>query len=395
MDTLTSLRPADALLIITGILFVIQILYYLCRYARILRAARAGRRGRTTYTDQLPPLSVVIYAHEECDALRRNLPAVLGQDYPQFEVIVVNEGDSDGSSDYLSLMETRHANLRHTFVPDSSRYISHKKLALTLGFKAARHDWLVLTDADCRPTGDQWLRTMARNLVPGIQIVLGYSGYERGKGWLHKRAAFDNLFLAMRYLGAALARHPYMGVGRNLLYSKTFFNEQKGFAAHLDLLRGDDDLFITQRSTVRNTRVEADPAGHCPPEARVVGTCLARGEDWPRFHRRPLSRHATVGQRAGDRQPIAVPRGMGDDCRPGRPVGPMAHGGRSRPGLPAALRPPGRRCERHGTQPGREAPVLPHAPRLRPPASMAIPAVEAGLPPCGTRVNFTGDEPHS
>ena len=173
MDTLTSLRPADALLIITGILFVIQILYYLCRYARILRAARAGRRGRTTYTDQLPPLSVVIYAHEECDALRRNLPAVLGQDYPQFEVIVVNEGDSDGSSDYLSLMETRHANLRHTFVPDSSRYISHKKLALTLGFKAARHDWLVLTDADCRPTGDQWLCTMARNLVPGIQIVGG------------------------------------------------------------------------------------------------------------------------------------------------------------------------------------------------------------------------------
>lgn len=259
MDTLTSLRPADALLIITGILFVIQILYYLCRYARILRAARAGRRGRTTYTNQLPPLSVVIYAHEECDALRRNLPAVLGQDYPQFEVIVVNEGDSDGSSDYLSLMETRHANLRHTFVPDSSRYISHKKLALTLGFKAARHDWLVLTDADCRPTGDQWLRTMARNLVPGIQIVLGYSGYERGKGWLHKRAAFDNLFLAMRYLGAALARHPYMGVGRNLLYSKTFFNEQKGFAAHLDLLRGDDDLFINHSANGRNTRVEADP----------------------------------------------------------------------------------------------------------------------------------------
>ena len=274
MESLTFDTTEQLLLIATGVLFIVQALYYFCIYNRIYARSRALKREEVHFSQELPPLSVIITAREECENLRRNLTAVLEQDYPQFEVIVITDGKGDDSDDFLTLMENRYSNLYHSFVPASSRYISRKKLAITLGIKASKYDWLVLTDADCRPESNQWLRLMARNLTSRTQIVLGYSGYERGKGWLHKRVAFDNLFSAMRHLGFALAGKPYMGIGRNLAYKKELFYAQGGFTQHLNLQRGDDDLFVNQAANGENTRVE------CSPEAIVRMQPVVRAKDW-------------------------------------------------------------------------------------------------------------------
>lgn len=239
-----------------GVFLLVQLLYYLYLYNRIYRRQKAIERHDIHFTHELQPLSVIIYSREETRNLRDNLPAILGQDYPQFEVIVINDGHSNESEDFLTETEERYPNFYHSFVPESSRYISRKKLAITIGIRASKYGWLVLTDANCRPQSNQWLRTMARNFTSRAQVVLGYSGYERGHGWLHKRIAYDNLFTSMRYLGFALSGYPYMGIGRNLAYRKDLFYKQKGFSAHLNLRRGDDDLFINQVATRENTRVE-------------------------------------------------------------------------------------------------------------------------------------------
>lgn len=246
------------LLALAGVLLLIQLLYYLLVYNRIHLRGKAVLREEVHFANELPPISVIITAREECENLRRNLKFILEQDYPQFEVIVINDVRGDESEDYLTQLENSYPNLYHTFVPDSSRYISRKKLAITLGIKASKYEWLVMTDADCRPTSNQWLRLLARNFTPRTELVLGYSGYERGKGWLHKRVAFDNLFTSMRYLGLALAGKPFMGIGRNMAYRKEMFYSHKGFSEHLNLQRGDDDLFVNQLSTSINTRVETD-----------------------------------------------------------------------------------------------------------------------------------------
>lgn len=274
MEIFTFTSTEQWLMTVTATLCIAQVLYYLGLYNRIMRRDRAVRRGEAHFTSELPPISIIICAREESENLRRNLRAVLEQDYPQFEVIVINDGNTDESEDYLTLLEEEYPHLYHSFVPDSSRYISRKKLAVTLGIKAAKYDWLVLTDANCCPQSDQWLRLMARNFTSRTQVVLGYSGYHRGKGWLNRRAAFDNLFIAMRYLGFALAGSPYMGIGRNLAYRKELFYQQKGFSAHLNLQRGDDDLFINQATTAENTRVETDP------RATVRMQPLQRAKDW-------------------------------------------------------------------------------------------------------------------
>ena len=262
------------MLIASGVLFLIQILYYILLYNRIHTRNRASRDGDINFSQEYPPLTVIICAREEAENLRRNLEAVLEQDYPLFEVVVINDGNTDESEDFLILLSEKYPNLYHSFVPDTSRYISRKKLSITLGVKASKYDWLVFTEANCMPSSNQWLRTIARNFTSQTQIVLGYSGYERGKGWLHKKAAFDNLFFSMRYLGYALAGHPYIGIGRNMAYRKELFYEQKGFSAHLNLQRGDDDLFINKVTNSENTRVETDQ------DAIVRIKPVSRYKDW-------------------------------------------------------------------------------------------------------------------
>ena len=185
MEAFTFNTAELILLSAAGILFIIQLIYYFGLYNRIHVRNKTVRKEETHFSRELPPLSVILCARNEADNLRKILPAILEQDYPQFEVIVINDASTDETEDVLGYMEEKYPHLYHSFTPDSARYISHKKLALTLGIKASKHDWLVFTETNCMPASNQWLKLMARNFTSQTQIVLGYSGYDRIKGWLH------------------------------------------------------------------------------------------------------------------------------------------------------------------------------------------------------------------
>lgn len=139
------------LLSAAGVLLVIQLFYYLGIYNRIHTRNIADKKNELHFTKELPPLSVIICARNESANLRQFLPAILEQDYPQFEVIVINDGSTDESEEVLSTFEEKYQHLYHSFTPESARYISRKKLALTLGIKASKYDWLVFTEANCNP----------------------------------------------------------------------------------------------------------------------------------------------------------------------------------------------------------------------------------------------------
>jgi glycosyltransferase involved in cell wall biosynthesis len=256
------LQVNDIELILAGILSVmllIQLLYYFSLYFRIhYRNAQVSRRG-SQFTEDLPPISIIIYTDNQYEQLKRSLPLILAQDYPAgFEVVIINGSKTDETEDYLKLMQREHENIYHSFLPDSSRYFSRKKLAITLAMRACKHDWVLMTEPGCVPASDQWLRLMASNCTPRTEIILGYSGYTHAKGWRNRMISFDNLLLSMRYLGAALSGSPYMGIGKNLLYRKELFYKDKGFTWQHDLQRGDDDLFVNRLANGRNTRVETD-----------------------------------------------------------------------------------------------------------------------------------------
>ena len=242
---------------ITGVLFIIQILYYLGTYARPLRAAKtAESTEQATVDKEAQPVSVIVYAHGEPEDLRNNLPVLLNQDYPDYEVIVVNDGSDADSEDILKLFSNEYKNLYYTYVPVDTQYLSHKKLALTMGIKAARHDILLFTEADCRPISPKWIKAMVNSYNTETDIVLGFCAYRHTKGFLHKLIAYDNLTNGLQMISSALSHHPFTGNGRNLSYRKKLFFDHKGYSKSLNLHAGADDLFINEVSNSTNTQVQ-------------------------------------------------------------------------------------------------------------------------------------------
>ena len=203
-------------------------------------------------------MSVVLCAQNERENLSNYLRALLSQDYPEYEVIVVDDGSEDDTRAIVESYMALDNRLHLTFVPYGARVRSTKKLALTLAAKAARYDYLLLTDADCVPESKHWIAEMVSGFGEGQgtkDVVLGFSPYFETKGFVNRLVRYDTLFNGLHYLGAALCGHPYMGVGRNLAYRKSLFFETGGFTHLMTNKAGDDDLFVNHVATARNTAV--------------------------------------------------------------------------------------------------------------------------------------------
>lgn len=247
-------NPYYLILILFGITFLIQVYFYLFYYARIL-----FYKNNKNISTTKEPVSVIICARNEEKNLEKNLPLILSQDYPDYEVIVVNDCSEDESEFVLERLQKKHTHLKVTTIKQDDKFTHNKKLALTIGIKAAKNDILLLTDADCKPESEQWVNKMQSKFTDQKELVLGYGGYESKKGVLNNLIRFDTLFIALQYFTFALAGKPYMGVGRNLAYRKELFFKNKGFAGHHHLESGDDDLFVNQVSNKKNTAVAISP----------------------------------------------------------------------------------------------------------------------------------------
>ena len=200
-------------------------------------------------------ISVIVAAHNEEKNLKQFLPSLFNQDYPDYEIVIVNDRSSDGTYDYLREMQEVYPNLKVVKVERKPEHINGKKFALTMGIKAAKNECLLFTDADCVPAHERWISTMSEQFTDKTSIVLGYSQYLKAKGFLNNFIRFETFYTALQYLSLALVGKPYMGVGRNLAYKKSLFFEQNGFFKHLVITGGDDDLFVNNAATAENTVV--------------------------------------------------------------------------------------------------------------------------------------------
>ena len=241
------------LLALFAAFFLIQIIYYLFIFSKLafFKIQKPGYNN--------DPVSIIICARNELKNLRANLPLVLEQDYPNFQVIVVNDCSWDESEKALEEYEDAYPHLKVVNILEQERYKHGKKFALSLGIKAASNETLLFTDADCYPSGKNWLKEITKNIDDQKEIVIGYGAYEKSSGLLNKWIRFDTVFNAIQYLSNAINKNAYMGVGRNLCYRKSLFFKNKGFASHYHMLSGDDDLFINETATANNVAVEINP----------------------------------------------------------------------------------------------------------------------------------------
>jgi len=244
----------------------IQVFYYLFFFRRL-----AFFVPRIKEQSQQHPITVIICARDEAANLAKNLPGVLVQTYPTtHEVIVVNHNSQDETPYFLEGLKKTFKNLQIVNLTQEAKGIPGKKYPLSIGIKEARHEIILLTDADCVPASEFWIQKMQDAYDDGIEIVLGYGAYYKKSGLLNKLIRFDTFHSAMQYLSYAMAGIPYMGVGRNLSYKKTLFFKHKGFSSINHVASGDDDLFISLVSNKKNTTVVIDEAAVTLTEPRIT-----------------------------------------------------------------------------------------------------------------------------
>ncbi len=263
-----------------ALVVVIQLAFYWAVFARLAFYRPAERASAQV----LPPVSVVMAARNEYYNLNDNLPSVLEQDYPNYEVVVVNHASDDDTDLLLKELKQKYPHLKVVTIQQDLNFFKGKKFPLSIGIREAKNDVLLLTDADCKAATPHWIKNMAQHYDSiKTQVVLAYGPYEKRKGLVNLMVRYDTFMVAMQYLSFALMGKPYMGVGRNLSYRKSLFMQHKGFVSHYGIASGDDDLFIRQAANKRNTEVELnyDSFVYSKPKTSV--------SDWLKQKKRHLS----------------------------------------------------------------------------------------------------------
>lgn len=242
----------------------IQLFYYLYFFIRLAVFQKKPANSRIEY-----PVSVIVCARDEAENLTRNLPGILVQDYQtSHELILVNDNSTDDGKYVVDEFKKSFKNINQLELTQEAKLISGKKFPLSMGIKSAKHEIVLLTDADCTPASEHWIQKMQDAYSDETEIVLGYGAYYKRKGILNKLIRFETFHTALQYMSFALAGLPYMGVGRNLSYKKEIFNKNKGFSKINQIPSGDDDLFINQVANSKNTQIVTDPEAHTLSEPK-------------------------------------------------------------------------------------------------------------------------------
>lgn len=254
-----------------GVGVVFQVIYLLIIFGRT--AFYAGKSTKSSPETSYEGVTVMIAAHNEFQNLKVLIPKLFEQDYPSFDVMVVNDRSTDRTKRLLEEYMEIYPKLRTVSVKYTPAHVTSKKFALTLGIKVAKNDVILLTDADCLPETDQWIKLMTEPVrKEGKTFAIGFSSYELKSGFLNSWIQFETLLTALFYVSFGLWNRPFMAVGRNLCYRKSFFMEVKAFKGLWHIQGGDDDLFVNLYTTGKNTTIVVDPESNTiskPKETRA------------------------------------------------------------------------------------------------------------------------------
>lgn len=240
----------DALLYTFIVTVCIQSVYYILIFSKF-----AFGKEENPILKNIP-VSVIVCAKNEAKNIGNLISKLLEQDYKQFEIVLINDASIDDTLEVMESFKEIHSNIKIVNIVNNETFWGNKKYALTLGIKAASYDFLLFTDADCTPNSKHWISSMSSHFTNDKSIVIGYGSYaKQHKSFLNKLIRFETLLTAIQYFSFVKIGLPYMAVGRNLAYRKDVFFKNNGFINHLKIRSGDDDLFVNEVATNKNTSI--------------------------------------------------------------------------------------------------------------------------------------------
>ncbi len=256
------------LLVLLGVTFIVLSLYYGLIFLRV--ACYKNKKIPTpdeVSNGDFPSVSVVIVAHNEAEFLKESLPYLLEQDYPDYEVVVVDYTSHDDTPFVLRVCSENYPILKPVSFPEDVNMFRGKKYPLSIGIKSATKDVILLTEPDCVPKDFSWIREMMCGYMRGASMVMGYGLVKQERGLLNALQQYENLSFTASYVGMTIMGNPYTATGRNLSYRRDFFFSRGGFISHYSIPDGADDLFVNQNANKSNCAFVLQPGAAVEREA--------------------------------------------------------------------------------------------------------------------------------
>lgn len=227
-------------------------LFYIFRFNKI---------KKQTSDNKLQAISIVICSKNNAEDLKENLPYFLEQDYPNYEVIVVNDGCVDDTDIVIKALQNKYDHLRTTRIPLDERFSHNKKLAQTIGIKGAKNENIIFSNPNCKPASKLWLQNLAKNWDKSVHI--GYSNFENQKKFGTNLLKNDILKRWTKAICFSSTGKTYYGNGNNMGYLKEDFFANKGFAKHSQFEAGYDHLMAYRLSK------KSGSSTYISPESKV------------------------------------------------------------------------------------------------------------------------------
>ena len=267
----------ETLIILVAVMTFLQVGYYGFFFRKF--AAKKSEE-KTTFPE---PVSVIIACHNEAKNIENHIDKWINQDFPVFELVLIDDASTDDTALVLQKIAAHYNNVQIVSIASNVSYKGNKKNALTTGIEKAKYEYLLFTDADCIPASEHWISEMSKGFTEGKSLVLGYGKYAHRNTFLNKLIRYETLLTAWQYFSYALWGMPYMGVGRNMAYTKSIFQKAKGFSTHTHLKSGDDDLLVSEVGNAENTAVIFNE------QAFTVSIPKETWTDWFRQKRRHIT----------------------------------------------------------------------------------------------------------
>ena len=239
------------IVVLFGVITFLELIYYYVIYARF-----SFLKKKKAVAIQNVPISIVMVVKDAASVLLKTLPKLLNQQYEDFEVVIVNDNSQDETQLLVVEYQQQYKNIKLVNLDTAVTTIRGKKFALSMGIRCATYDHVIITDPECSPTSSHWLEKMTQNFVGQKRIVLGYSTYEKRNNLFNRLLHFDTLVNAVQYFSLARIHSTYRGDDKNMAFTKSLFDAQRGFASHNHISYGDEDIFISRAATKNNTAIE-------------------------------------------------------------------------------------------------------------------------------------------
>lgn len=248
-------KVALAIFILFVVIAVVQLIYYFIVYGKF-----AFHRKKNALSLREIPLSVVIVVRDNASQVLQTLPKFLEQQYPNYEIVIVNDRSPDEQSVFaIKEYQKRFSNVKFIDLRDAVSTSRGRKMAVSMGIKCSSYGNIVITDPDCLPASEHWLSNLSQNIQGQKKIVLGYSTYIKRRTPYNAFLHFDKLVGAVQYFSLALYNSTYRGDFSNIVFMRNLFYQQKGFTSFNHLQWGEEDIFIHNVATPTNTAIEYNP----------------------------------------------------------------------------------------------------------------------------------------